>query len=422
MVGRSLLEILVKDLQYRVCSFDRCVLTLDNEDRSPDALTSGFLVVEVDDILEAGDERHQRKMTWLTNKLCFGKSVQLREEATGTAYAGRRIRQMKDYSFELCMDDYVKNRLRPVPFSGKVWKKDAAATKLKEDEVAQMRGTVASINWAAREGRPDASAAASILAGSFPEPTVQDALEANKVVAKLKSSSIAIKIHSLKEDDIRHVLISDSSFDLSGKTKPQHGWIQGLSTKALNEGREAPVSLISWRSRRMRRKAGSTMLLCESISFSTALGALEKQVATFDSIRLSRYDPRQQLNFNDGPEMTLRGNASVIASENEKVVDPGAVCIVDAKSLYDAAASEQTTGEDDQSALEVAIVQDSLSKVRGRIRWIPHNENPADMLTNLQGAHEEPLMRLLRTHKLRIQNEEAVLSHELAKAEGSAVN
>ena len=90
-------------------------------------------------------------------------------------------------------------------------------------------------------------------------------------------------------------------------------------------------------------------------------------------------------------------------------MDPMAICVVDAKSVFDASNTEQATGEDDRSALEIAVVQDSLAKLQGRLRWIPHNDNPADMLTKLSGAHEEPLLKLLQNHTLRIQAEATVL-------------
>jgi hypothetical protein len=63
---RSLLELLVKELKYRVCVYDRCILTLDGplDPKNPDApvKTRGFIVLEVDDLLEAGDEEHRKKM------------------------------------------------------------------------------------------------------------------------------------------------------------------------------------------------------------------------------------------------------------------------------------------------------------------------------------------------------------------------
>ena len=402
---KSFLHILAKQLGYRINPYDRCVLTLDAEGHDPKAATQGIIVIEVDDVLEAGNENHQKKMRWLEEKLKFGKAVELSQEG-GTAYAGRRVRQLKDFSYEYSMDDYTQNRLKPVTLERKVLLKNAKDVPLNESEEAQLRGTIASLNWAAREGRPDAAAAASILAGSFPDPKVSHALETNKVVQKVKSLSVKLKIHQIPEEHVRHVVIADSAFDPSGRTKPQHGWLQGVTNNKLNLGMRAPVSLVGWKSRRLRRKAGSTML-CESISLSTALGALEKQIATWDSFRLSRFDVRQRVLEDD--HAGTRGEPTVIASDDPNYQDPLSLAVVDAKSLFDTAATEQAAGEDDRSALEVAIIQDSLSKCRGRVRWIPHNMNPADMLTKLAQAHEAPMMNLLRTSHFQIAEEEEVL-------------
>ena len=413
---KSLLMILTKELQYRINPYDRCILTLDDDSRGPDAKTQGIIVVEVDDVLECGGELHQQKMRTLEAKLRFGKAVDLKNEPEGTAYAGRRIKQLSDFSYEYSMDDYVANRLKPVLLEKKTLLKHAKTTLLSATEEAQLRGTIASLNWTAREGRPDAAAAASILAGCFPSPSVQDALDTNKVVQKIKAHSVRLKIHSIPEENVRHVIIADSAFDPTGKTKPQHGWLQAITDQRLNQGLEAPISLLSWKSRRLRRKAGNTML-CESISLSTALGALEKQIAMWDSIRISRYDVRQRNEAND--DHGLRGTPTVLASDDPGYADPLSLAIVDAKSVYDAAASEQASGEDDRSALEIAIIQDSISKCKGRVRWIPHNKNPADMLTKLSQAHEVPMMELLKKCRLKIQAEEETLAegrqHEFRK-------
>ena len=365
------------------------------------------MIIEVDDVLEAGNVEHQRGMSALETMLKFGKAVELRSDAAGTGFAGRRVWQEADFSFSVTMQDYIQSRLKPVRLENKTLKCQAKDTVLSAEEVSQLRGTLASINWVAREGRPDTSAAASILAGCFPTPSVADAMEANRVVSKIKGHNIQLKIHSFPEEDLRHLLIADSSFDPSGKSKPQHGWLQATTTAQLNLGKAAPVSLITWRSRKLRRKAGPTNL-CEAISMSTALGSMEKQVAMLESLRFSRYSP---LEIED--DGGLQGKASVIASENPTFRDPSMIAVIEAKSVFDSVKNEQAQGEDDRAALEVALIKESHSKVRGRIRWVPHNENPADLLTKGSGAHEEPMMsmmRLLATNMWRLEQEEEVLA------------
>ena len=149
-------------------------------------------------------------------------------------------------------------------------------------------------------------------------------------------------------------------------------------------------------------------MLCESISLSTALGALERQITMWNSFRFSRYDPRQQAETDD--HHGRRGTPTVIASDDPDFSDPLSVAIIDAKSLFDAAATEQSSGDCDRSALEVAIVQDSIARCRGRVRWVPHNFNPADALTKVTGAHEKPMMDLLQSCRLKIQAEEQTLA------------
>ena len=111
--------------------------------------------------------------------------------------------------------------------------------------------------------------------------------------------------------------------------------------------------------------------------------------------------------------MGLRGPPTVIAAEDPKFVDPQTIAIIDAKSVFDSTSSaeRQFQGEDDRAALEAAIIQESLAKLRARLRWIPHNVNPSDGLTKLpQQAHMQPLYDLLRRHAMRIQREEVELA------------
>ena len=78
------------------------------------------------------------------------------------------------------MEEFIYTRLERVTLARKVLKKDAANTN---------RGIVASLNWVSRESRPDASAAASIIASSFPVPNVSLVLAASEMVRHLKNVS-----------------------------------------------------------------------------------------------------------------------------------------------------------------------------------------------------------------------------------------
>ena len=267
---RTLLKVATENLDYVVNCYDRCVLTLPAKDPQPNALSEGFIVIEVDDIAEAGSEEHMKRMRELEATLKFGKVEDLQTDQ-GTNYAGRFLRQLPDFSFESNMDEFIYTRLEPIVPQRKVLKKDASKVKLSESEKTQLRGLIASLNWVSREGRPDAASAASILASAFPEPTMEHIFEANDVVKHLKTFPVVLRIHAIPESRLRLLLIADSAFDTSGKEKSQHGWLLGFTDPTLNLGENAPVSLVQWRSKRLRRKASSS-LLCESISLSAATG------------------------------------------------------------------------------------------------------------------------------------------------------
>ena len=79
-----------------------------------------------------------------------------------------------------------------------------------------------------------------------------------------------------------------------------------------------------------------------------------------------------------------------------EVIDPFMSLLTDSKGVYDALNNELPQ-DDKKSAVEMPIIEELLDRLMGRCRWIPHNFNPADGLTKLQGAHLQPLMDLLKT-------------------------
>ena len=62
-----------------------------------------------------------------------------------------------------------------------------------------------------------------------------------------------------------------------------------------------------------------------------------------------------------------------------------------------------------ESALEAPVITEFLRRSNGRVRWIPHNENPADALTKMSGAHVAPLWALLKTAMMTIRKESVSL-------------
>ena len=158
-------------------------------------------MVKVDDLLTMGDELHFQKMEELQKRFKFGKFKFLDEEQKGVSFNGRRLRMLEDGTYLVDMQKFVEERLREVNLAvGRASQKDEDAT---DAEKTEARALVGALTWAAKEGRPDCAAAASIIAGTLNRMKVQDILDLNKAVREAKkSSTMSLRIQPIAPDQI----------------------------------------------------------------------------------------------------------------------------------------------------------------------------------------------------------------------------
>ena len=191
---KTLVQFLTSELGYRQSCLDPCTLLL----HGPQGL-HGMDAVEIDYLLMFGDEMHDSKMAVLQKKFTFGKIQEINGE--GVSFNGRRLRRFGD-TMVIDMKAFVEELLNPVPLS-----KERAKQKqerLTDEEISEVRKTCGSLNWAGREGHPDAAAAASLFASMMVEMKVSDVFELNRVVDRLKESSdLALQIQRIEEKNVR---------------------------------------------------------------------------------------------------------------------------------------------------------------------------------------------------------------------------
>jgi hypothetical protein len=94
----------------------------------------------------------------------------------------------------------------------------------------------------------------------------------------------------------------------------------------------------------------------------------------------------------------------ILKSDSPLEVDPSVIAVVDAKSLFDHLAKESAGGKDRWTALEMAVIRQSLTKQQGKIRWIDHSAMIMDGLTKRKG-NTAPLLKVMRTGQWRIVDE-----------------
>ena len=274
-------------------------------------------------------------------------------EKRETSNAGRRIRQRDQYVL-VDQEKYILEQLHSVLLR---WKQQKDR-KLSLDEFNQLRSLVYKISWVAKESRPEASGSASILAQHLKAPTESDVLIANRVVKFLRSSaSQCLTIWRHDPRNLRVISVSDA------------GGIGGPPTEKNDNVPKA--STLMWRSARCKRAVNST-LAGETIAMSSALADAEwAQIVIQDILDQAvtlRDTTRGTLQF----QVVLRSNCTL----SKRLPHDHSI---DAKSVFDALIKEcEGSRQDRRTAVDLAIVRETLKAQGSHIRWIPHPLMPAE--------------------------------------------
>ena len=117
--------------------------------------------------------------------------------------------------YEIDMTKFIEERLHEVPLEKRrSTQKEETAN---EAEVAATRTLAGALIWAAKEGRPDCAAGASLIAGCINKLKIQDILGLNKIIKETKTNStVSIKIQAIPEEKICFGAITDAAWVNAG--------------------------------------------------------------------------------------------------------------------------------------------------------------------------------------------------------------
>ena len=329
-------------LNMKACSVDPAVFYY-----LFDAKIEGIVCIHVDDIFWAGTSRFSEHVI---------KSIHVEfrvgSESAGTfKYIGLKI-EGRVSSIVLSQYDYVNN-LKEVSLSAE--RKMCRSSSLGTRELEEYRGVVGQLIWLANQTRPEIAFDVCELSTHCHNATVDDAINANKVVRKVKSRLISLEFHQL--EDLSQLSIEcycDASFgNLSG------GGSQGSYLIFITDSR-GRRNILSWQSKKVRRVVKST-LAAETLAL---LDGVEASIL-FSSIIA------EVLNL----------------GENRPIVK----CYVDNRSLVEAVYSTKVL-EDKLLRINMAVLRDLLSRRElHEIIWVQTSCQLADALTK-RGANAEPLL------------------------------
>ena len=189
----------------------------------------------------------------------------------------------------------------------------------------------------------------------------------------------------------------------------QGSWIVLASDRLPAHDEHLRVSVLSWRSTKLKRRVTST-LASETLAFSQCLREIEWMQVLYRDLLFGDVTAETWRQVIQPFTCLLRNGSELAGRQNQ--------CgITDAKSLYDALVKGHPASRQDRpNALELAAIIDALSKGGGVVRWTSHQRMVADMLTKADlGKGNGALLHLLRTGVLHIDDE----ANELKRRETS---
>ena len=191
---------------------------------------------------------------------------------------------------------------------------------------------------------------------------------------------------------MRWLTVSDASLANLEDGKSQGGYVVAATDTNLALGEAAPFSLITWKSKKVRRVVKAS-LGSEAQALDDALGELEWVRAIWSEMT----DPRANLS-----EPTLRyGPGESVVVVRRLGEELPSYSTIDARGLYDHLARPSgSTGSssDRRTKVDIGVICESLRSVSGSVHWLPNQIMIADCLTKKSG--NTALMRFIMEKSL----------------------
>ena len=361
------------------------------------------VLIEVDDLLISAEDKYQSELRRaLEARFEFGKWE------TGSADFAGRTMVITPEKIQLHQEKYIIEKIIPVRMpKGMVSNKEQS---LEPEIFEQFRSLLYKINWVAHQTRPEAAGVVSILSSRLHQAKVHDLVCLNKLASYLRNTAQQ-SLTLLRFDPKKVVFIAASDAGgVDGKPVAdnsedtvQGAWVVLLSDQLPSASRPCRVSVISWRSAKLKRRVSST-LASEALSFSQSLGEVEWLQVMFRDIV---FGDVSRANWQDSLSPFL-----AVLKEDCVLNEHMSQCnLTDAKSLFDSILrNNPTSRQDRRTSVEIAIIIEAMKKAKSALRWLPHPKMIADALTKDDIAKTNgALESLLRTSRLYLWEEESEL-------------
>ena len=368
--------------------FDSCLYLCHGEDGK----LQGVLGAHVDDTITGGaGSRYESAIEKLRQRFPFRKWRSGTGEFLGTVYE----QDSETFEIKFAQKEYAEH-IQPIRInkerSQKPW---LPATS---QEVSALRAVNGALSWLSTQTRPDLAVQTSQSQQCFPNPTVQDLWQANQAVRRARQQSdLQIRVPFIPPSELTLCFWSDAAFANTDELKTQGGWLVGFTSDRMRQGTDVPVHCFAWKSYRLPRVVSSTMG-GEAQAFSTASGMCE-----WISLMLAE--------CLDGP--FLLEDAETVLLRRKPIG------MTDCRSLFDHLNSLGSGGvlDDRRTAIDIAIIRQSIRRTGLEARWVPTGHMIADGLTKDRAEPMDLLRSVIRAAKYQLADEQLVLDRKKEERE-----
>ena len=352
----------LKMLGMKQSEMDPCVFIYFHNNQ-----LAGLIALHVDDMVVSGDSHFKAEVTdKLRNKYPFKHWV----EKEGN-FLGRKLRQQDDFSITIDQKEYA-NKVKTIEISKE--RRKQKEESITNKELQQFRGVLGAANWIVGSTRPDIAAQTAMLQQRVSRATVNDLIEANKLVSKIRDfAHVRILVKSIPIEDAMIVVSTDASWSNTDTLGSQAGYFIMMADKKLKENKWADVSPMRWKSYKMERKTQST-LGAELMSVARGIAECDWIRSMMAEVRFPNYELKNDKFFREKLEMMV---------------------IVDNKPIYDHVHGEGVIVRDKRIAIDMLLVRRDLLATNAQLRWIDTRQMLSDVFTKIN-ANPDFLMFVLQ--------------------------
>ncbi len=342
----------LKKLGFEVHPLEPCVFLLVSGSDNTRVL-HGIIGTHVDDGICGGDSFFHEQLNRLKTVLPFGSFKQQRFTFTGIA-----LEQLPDFSILASQEEYVR-QIAAIEI-GRTRRQETESS-ITESELTRLRGVIGSLQYAVSNTRPDMAAKLGEIQVQVAKGTIRTLTLANKVLREAQETShIKLCFRHIPVNQVTHVSFGDASFAGPNQLASFQGTLICATTPALDKNQRAPISPLTWASKKIARVVRST-LSAEAYAMSNSVDRLGWMRLLWGTVSIASFDWRQ-------PHVGFRQL-------------PIATIVTDCKSLYDLVSrTAMPSCEEYRTTLEVLLIRERCQE-HCHFRWIPTSLQVADALT-----------------------------------------